>query len=197
MRIDIEDYNPEWKNSFSNIQKELNTILKSFNTKIEHIGSTSIEGLSAKPIIDILIGIEFESDLDGVVEHLLDNGYIYYQNYNLIMPYRRFFVKLKNTLSYGSIKNIITNDDDVMLPLKSHRNRLAHIHILQYNSKHWIRHIAFRDYLSSYPQIKEEYQKLKENLSKKEWIDGDDYNSAKEPFIKQKEYEAIKWFLQH
>ena len=58
MEVNIEPYNPIWKQAFDTIQFELVKTLQSFNPTIEHIGSTSIEGLSAKPIIDIMIGID-------------------------------------------------------------------------------------------------------------------------------------------
>ena len=56
---------------------------------------------------------------------------------------------------------------------------MAHIHVIPTDSEHWLRHIAFRDYLKAYPDVKAEYQKLKEELGKKEWEDGNEYNEAK------------------
>lgn len=49
----VEDYNPEWKNEFERIKNELLTVLSDKIESIEHVGSTSVEGVSAKPIIDI------------------------------------------------------------------------------------------------------------------------------------------------
>lgn len=90
------------------------------------------------------------------------------------MPYRRFFVNLISSPSYLSLP--------------------VHIHVLQLNSVHWIRHIAFRDYLRTNPDIKAEYQQLKEELSKQEWKDGNDYNEGKNSFLKSEERKAIKWY---
>lgn len=56
------------------------------NPKIEHIGSTSVEGLSTKPIIDILIGLNNESDLEKTITPLTNNDYVYYERYNKDMP---------------------------------------------------------------------------------------------------------------
>ncbi|MGV2482374.1 UNVERIFIED_CONTAM: GrpB family protein, partial [Salmonella enterica subsp. enterica serovar Weltevreden] len=72
---------------------ELEGLIGFLNPQIEHIGSTSVEGLSAKPIIDILIGLPDENDLNKTVEPLTGQGFIYYEKYNQDMPYRRFFVK--------------------------------------------------------------------------------------------------------
>lgn len=65
------------------------------DTDIQHIGSTSVEGLSAKPVIDIMIGVNSEKDLDKIPPLLAGRQYVYYEKYNEDMPYRRFFVKLK------------------------------------------------------------------------------------------------------
>ena len=61
MKIEIEKYNPKWIEEFIQLKQELTSILKFLNPKIEHIGSTSIQSLSAKPIIDILIGLNKNS----------------------------------------------------------------------------------------------------------------------------------------
>lgn len=58
--IIVEDYKPEWKSEFERIKNELLTILSGKIDSVEHVGSTSVEGLSVKPIIDIVIGNNFE-----------------------------------------------------------------------------------------------------------------------------------------
>ncbi|MBB5645328.1 GrpB family protein [Pedobacter cryoconitis] len=171
MKIKVEQYNPLWKESFNQIKVELSEVMASLNPQIEHIGGTAVEGLSAKSIIDILIGVDDIDELNIIPALLMDKGYVYYENYNEDMPYRRFFVNLTSS------------------PLRS-----AHIHVLQLNSVHWIRHIAFRDYLRTYPGIKTEYQLLKEKLSQQEWKDGNDYNEGKNSFLKNEERKAIKWY---
>ncbi|MOA08135.1 dephospho-CoA kinase/protein folding accessory domain-containing protein [compost metagenome] len=80
--------------------------------------------------------------------------------------------------------------------MHNHAHRIAHVHVLPFGSEHWIRHIAFRDYLRVHPAIKDEYQKLKEQLSTMEWKDGNDYNDAKDSFIKREERKAIKWYYE-
>ena len=179
MKIKFEKYNPNWQSDFEKLKDELSELIGFINPKIEHIGSTSVDGLSAKPIIDILIGMNDESDLERTIIPLIDNDYAYYEEYNKNMPYRRFFVKHK-TLS-------IPNADE-------YNNRLAHIHILPYNSEHWIRHIAFRDYLRTHQTVKNQYQKTKEQLSNKEWRDGNEYNEAKDTFLKEEERKAVNWY---
>jgi GrpB-like predicted nucleotidyltransferase (UPF0157 family) len=89
---------------------------------------------------------------------------------------------------------VIKTNTDISPELHEHQNRLAHIHILIYNSEHWIRHIVFRDYLRTHPLIRYQYQQLKQDLSHKEWKDGNEYNQAKNEFIKVEEQNAVIWY---
>lgn len=86
MKIQFEKYNPDWKQSFELIKSELTDLIDFINPNIEHIGSTSVEGLSAKPIIDILIGVKNENDLDKTTSPLMNKDYIYYEKYNCKLP---------------------------------------------------------------------------------------------------------------
>ncbi|MEZ0005061.1 GrpB-like predicted nucleotidyltransferase (UPF0157 family) [Flavobacterium sp. 28YEA47A] len=195
MKIKLEEYNLKWKHDFKQLQTELENLIGFLKPKIEHIGSTSVEGLSAKPIIDILIGLPDEKDLDKTVLPLIGNGYIYYEKYNLDMPYRRFFVKHKDGAKHCPVINILRREEDIPSSTEEHDERRAHIHIVPLSSEHWTRHIAFRDYLIAHPKIKEEYQKLKSSLIQREWSDGNDYNGAKDTFIKTEEKKAINWYV--
>jgi len=194
MKIKLKEYNLKWKEDFKQLHKELENLIGFLNPQIEHIGSTSVEGLSAKPIIDILIGLPDEKDLDKTVLPLIGNGYIYYEKYNLDMPYRRFFVKHKDEAKHRPVINILRKEADIPSNTEEHDERIAHIHIVPLGSEHWTRHIAFRDYLIAHPKIKEEYQKLKSDLIQREWLDGNHYNGAKDTFIKTEEKKAVNWY---
>lgn len=194
IKIDVVPYTEEWKYTFGQIKEELAMAAGFLNPVIEHIGSTSVEGLAAKPIIDILVGLKREQDLDLITQPLMNMGYIYYEKYNEDMPYRRFFVKLKVQLQLLSLPLLIDRDTDIPASLQDHNGRLAHIHALPLDSEHWLRHIAFRDYLRAYPEIKAAYQQLKEGLSTREWSDGNAYNEAKDAFLKTEEQNAIRWY---
>lgn len=194
MRVKFEKYNPEWKQVFEQIKDELTLAIGFVHPIIEHIGSTSVDGLSAKPIIDILVGLESEDDLDKITQPLMDRDFVYYEKYNEVMPYRRFFVKHKVDFREFSLPVFIGKDNHIPAESLEHNYRLAHIHALPYGSEHWIRHIAFRNYLRTHPDIKEAYQLLKEQLSLREWIDGNEYNEGKDDFIKQNERDAIEWY---
>lgn len=195
MKVTFEKYNPFWKNQFESIKNELEKSIGFLDPQIEHIGSTSVEGLSAKPIIDIMIGIKDESELNKVPLLLEGKDYVYYEKYNEDMPYRRFFIKLKDKPQNLGFPGIIHSEDEFPEELHNHSLRIAHIHTIPVSSEHWLRHMAFRDYLRAHPEVKEEYQQLKEKLSMMEWLDGNDYNDGKDPFIKKEEQNAIQWYL--
>ncbi|MDR2237930.1 MAG: GrpB family protein [Chryseobacterium sp.] len=195
MKITFEKYNPFWKSQFESIKDELKKSTGSLNPEIEHIGSTSVEGLSAKPIIDIMIGVKDEVELDQIPPLLLSQDYVYYEKYNQEMPYRRFFIKLTDRPQNLGFPEVIYSGAEIPEALHNHHLRIAHIHAIPVSSEHWLRHIAFRDYLRTYPDVKQEYQQLKEKLSTMEWFDGNDYNEAKDPFIKREEANAVQWYL--
>ena len=191
MKILIEPYNTNWPSLFKEIKSELSVILNNNQPIIEHIGSTSIPDLSAKPIIDVAIGINHIDELDSLVKPLTTNSYIYIKAFNKAMPNRRFFIKLNNT--QNTFKSIYNAPDEI--PHEEwHKNKIAHIHIWELNSPDWVRHIAFKEYLLHNPVIRKEYGQLKNDLSKLDWIDGNEYNTAKNDFIKTIELKAIQWY---
>ena len=193
MKINIEKYNSEWTTQFEKIKCELNSILVKLNPIIEHIGSTSVPNLAAKPIIDIQVGIENSYDLDKTIEPMINNHYIYYEIYNSSMPNRRLFVRLKDKKYINNFQKIYSKGD--LIPHeKINQIRLAHIHIWEYKTDDWFRHIAFREYLKDHPNIKSQYELLKKQLSLMDWNDGNEYNEAKDSFIKKEEAKAILWY---
>lgn len=194
MKIEVVPYNEFWPQEFAVIKDELARILFDLKPCIEHIGSTSVPGLAAKPFIDILVGIMSEAELNRVIFPMMDAGFPYYEKYNVVMPYRRLFVKMKDSASEYGYPLLISDDLHNTDVINEHK--WAHIHILEYNSQHWIRHIAFRDYLRNFPDIKQEYQDLKLALSTREWEDVMEYNGGKNDFIKKTEAAAVDWYSQ-
>lgn len=194
MKIIIEPYNPDWPAIFDRIKADLLQHIDFVQPRIDHIGSTSVPGLSAKPIIDILIGLADDQDLDKVTQPMMAAKYIYYEVYNPYMPYRRFFVKHRMTPLHLSFPIHIRNETEIPNPEAEHHHRLTHIHVIPVNSEHWLRHIAFRDYLCTFPEVLQAYQLLKKSLSAFNWFDGNEYNEAKNDFIKREEQKAIDWY---
>lgn len=152
-------------------------------------------GLSAKPVIDIMVGLSESDHLDATVSPMLAHPYIYYQLYNTIMPERRLFLRLQKASEGKLFQQEFGEGDDIPREAIS-RHRLAHIHIWKKGTADWIRHLAFRDYLKVHPEVRHEYEKLKLRLSQQEWTDGNAYNQAKDTFIKSEERKAVAWYHQ-
>ncbi len=194
MKIQIEAYNKSWPLQFENINKHLDEVLTAIPHVTQHIGSTSVVGLAAKPVIDILIGLNTDEDLNKVIEPMMQTGYTYFKKYEPDMPYRRLFVRL-TPLSDKAVPPIIDLDDDYITGV--HFMPVTNIHILVKDTHHWTRHIAFRDFLRTYPEIRNSYEQLKLELSLQEFNNHLEYNKAKNNFVKEVEQQALNWYLQH
>jgi GrpB-like predicted nucleotidyltransferase (UPF0157 family) len=168
-KIVIVDYDPNWSYLFEMEKDRLNQSIGPWVLDIQHIGSTSVPGLGAKPIIDIMIGVKTLQDADTYcLAPISGLGYDYVKKYEDQMPFRRYFHKnqAENTLEY-------------------------HIHLVESGSEFWERHIAFRDYLRMNKETARQYEELKRFLAP-QFSDGNEYASAKTKFIKGVEEKALK-----
>ncbi|WP_255699437.1 GrpB family protein [Dyadobacter sp. CY327] len=84
MKIHLEKYSSDWQREYALLENEIQNLLANFEVRIAHIGSTSVFGMAAKPIIDILVGIKYEALLNCAIEPFIKAGYIYIENYNAI-----------------------------------------------------------------------------------------------------------------
>ncbi len=191
MKIDIQEYQEKWPSDFLYHKENITDALSGFKVFIEHIGSTSVPGLGAKPIIDILVGIEDDTLLNQIVSPMQSAGFTYFKKLEPGWPERRLFVFLE-PISDRIIPNIIDlNDDD---SFREHFINKSNIHIVVKDTYDWKRHLAFRDFIRSHPDIRDEYYKLKKELSNREFKDTLEYNSYKNDFIKYVEKKAIARF---
>ena len=191
MKIIIEDYQSDWAEAFDEEREVIASVLTDFDPSIEHIGSTSIEGLCAKPTIDILVGLQNEMQLDKTICPMESRGYTYFKKYEPAMPYRRLFARLR-ALKDRVIPAIIDVHDEFV------RGQvfisLANIHIIVRDTPHWKRHLAFRDFLRARADLRDEYDQLKRELSQHEYTDTNEYNRAKDSFIKRTQEQALAWY---
>lgn len=192
MKILLEPYSPAWRSAFERHRIRISQALSQLCPSIDHIGSTSLESIAAKPIIDVLVGVQSESQLDETINPMLTVGYTYVQKFTPGMPYRRFFVELM-PLSAKSPPRIISSTD--ALAFGREYDSVANIHIIEKGTYHWIRHIAFRDYLRAHPEIASAYEALKQNIAEMDFDDPLEYNMHKEEFIREQQEKAVAWFL--
>lgn len=191
MKIQFEEYTSKWVEDYRNEERALIKILDGLFASIDHIGSTSVPGLGAKPIIDMLIGLKNETYLDRVIAPMMNSGYTYFKKYEPDMPYRRLFVKLKPVADLSSPEIIDVHDEyntgEFFLPL-------VNIHVVVKDTHHWTRHIAFRDFLRTHPETRDRYYELKRSLSQQEFGHHLEYNAGKNSFVKETELLALTWF---
>lgn len=142
----ITEYNPRWPMIYSREKKKIIAAIGSKALAIEHIGSTSVVGLAAKPVSDIMVAIESFSLTNELIKPLGNAGYKYVPEYEINLPDRRFFHRGPSETT-GS------------------PNRHFHLHIVEKDSKFWITHILFRDYLRNHANVAREYEDLKKKLA--------------------------------
>jgi GrpB-like predicted nucleotidyltransferase (UPF0157 family) len=151
MKIRLEPPNLAWTEAFERHRACLLEALPIPGLSIDHIGSTSLADISAKPIIDILVGLPNLSPLDAVIDPLLAAGYTYVEAFTGAMPYRRFFVSLR-ALSAKPLPCVIGPADSLAFGRDS--DSIANIHVMERGTDHWRRHIAFRDYLRAHAEVR-------------------------------------------
>lgn len=160
-KIAIEKYTALWKIAYENEYRVLIKSIKESTIKIEHIGSTSVEGLDAKPIIDIMIGLENFDTASNHITSLENLGYEYISEHEERMPYRKFFIK------------------------ESNGERTHHVYLVGFETDFWNDHLNFRNHLRANEKDRQEYLKFKIALAKKKWKSGSEYENAKSKFIQK------------
>ena len=156
--IKIAEYNPQWPTHYEEDKAEILRVIGDKVQAIEHVGSTAVPGLGAKPIIDVMVAIRHLSEAPECIEPLRSIGYEYVPEYEEFIPERRYF--------HGG-------------PPEHHK----HLHMVEQTSWFWKRHLLFRDYLRAHPEAARQYQKLKEELAAKYGADMEGYSDAKTSFI--------------
>ena len=156
-KVKLLAYNTAWPRLYKREEKLLLSVAREYILDIQHIGSTSVPGMKAKPIIDIVIGVKSLKDGKKCVGGLEKIGYEY--KHDAGVKGRHFFVK------------------------GTEKNRTHYIHIVKLNGNNWENYIYFRDYLRAHKIAVIKYNKLKEQLAKKYKHDRDTYTTRKSFFI--------------
>lgn len=166
-KIEVVDYRPEWDTMFKVESKKIKKILGKNCVGVYHIGSTSVKGLPAKPIIDIMPVVKDISLVDAHNGEFEALGYECRGEFGI--PGRRFFAKGGD-------------------------NRTHHIHIFEQSNQTDIqRHIAVRDYLNAHSDTAAEYAALKKKLAAEFPFDNDGYCDGKDEYMKSLEEKALHW----
>ena len=155
--ISIVEYNPDWPDLFDKEKRFIGSIVTDFvYGTIEHVGSTSVKGLAAKPIIDIMVGVESLDASKKAIQIMENNDYCYH-------PYK------------GDVMHWFCKPSPEV--------RTHHVHLIPFESKLWFERLAFRDYLRSHPIVAQDYAKLKRKLAIESNGDREKYTQEKTSFI--------------
>ena len=155
----VEKWNPKWKDEFERIADSLGEDVIYNSVKIEHVGSTSVEGLSAKPIIDLDIVIE--KDKFAIIKELLNKkGYEYEGDLG---------IEGREAFSYSGKEELMTH----------------HLYVCHQDSKEFFRHIIFRNFLKNNPDLAAEYSNVKEQAAVLYPDDIDKYMEFKSEIIEK------------
>jgi len=158
--IILKEHNADYKDWYeSEKQKLLNCIDKKNIVRINHIGSTSVEGLIAKPTVDILLEINTETEIEQFKNILLYNGWLLMSSENKPL--------MKISFNKGYTK-------------QGFAEKVYHLHVRYYGD--W-NELYFRDYLIEHKEVAEEYEELKLGLIEEYEHDRDGYTDAKSDFI--------------
>lgn len=165
--ITIVEHNPDWASQFEQEAKVLKSTLGAAIVNLHHIGSTSVPGLLAKPIIDMLLEATDLQSLDSKTTEMEAIGYEVMGEFGI--PGRRYFKK-------------------------GGESRTHHVHSFVSGDANLTRHLAFKEYLIHHKDIADAYGLLKAKIVKTCNDDMGQYCDAKDPFIKLHEPKAVKWF---
>ena len=139
-RVVVVSYDEAWKNAFEEIKTEIEAEIGDLIIGIEHVGSTSVEGMSAKPCIDIDVIIKDYSVFDEIVRKLGVIGYIHEGDLG---------IKDREAFKYANKPHLMTH----------------HLYVCPRDSEELHRHIAFRDFLRKNPEAVKEYSMVKEKAA--------------------------------
>lgn len=166
-KVEVLDYQTEWPGLFEKEKSRLQHLLQGNSYRIFHIGSTSVPGLAAKPIIDLMPVVYNLHQIDALNEEMELLGYIVKGENGL--PGRRYFEK---------------GDDQ----------HTHHVHLFQLGNEDIIRHLAFRDYLRAHPKEAQRYGQLKKESALNYPDDITAYIAAKASLVKEVEQLALRWY---
>ncbi len=158
----IVDYDPRWAEMFESEKRHILDALRELNVTVEHVGSTSVPGLAAKPIIDIMVIVPDPATGEKTIAPLTALGYEYRGELGIL---GRFYFGKGNP-------------------------RTHHLHMYPRGHSEIERHLLFRDYLRTHPEAALEYAELKRVLAEKYRDDREAYNEAKSDFVKSIEAKA-------
>jgi len=150
---------PSWPDLFERERRLLAEIFRDTDATIEHVGSTAIPGLAAKPVIDIMVGLPGLREAETRIADLARRGYEYVPAYEARLPDRRYFRK------------------------SCEGAQRSHLHAVVRDGAFWRRLLLFRDHLRRHPDVAADYLALKRRLAREYGANRLGYAEAKDSFV--------------
>ena len=157
----LSEYQDTWPRQFLRVAEQLRALVPIPGAVLEHIGSTSVPGLCAKPVLDVLLGVSSLAEAEAAIPALASIGFVYRPEHEAAIPDRRYFVR-----PAGQALRV-------------------HLHAVLLGGLLWRQHLHFRDALRQEPPLREQYAALKRALAATHAGDKAAYTEAKAPFIRQ------------
>ncbi len=154
--IFVVEYDPQWPEHFVMLRTSIANALDHLAAAIEHVGSTAVPGLAAKPIIDIDVLLTPQASLSTAIDRLSPLGYVHQGN--LGIPEREAFLSPANSVRH-------------------------HLYVCPSGSREFRRHLAFRNYLRAHPDAAAAYGELKRSLASEFRDNWSAYTTAKTEFV--------------
>lgn len=158
--VQLSNHNEQWNILFQEIKDELFEMIGKDIIDIQHIGSTAIIGIKAKPILDIAIAVENKSNFDELKSKL-------------------------ESCDYEHRGDKGNNGGELFVKGLAPDIRTQHLHIVEITDPQWQNYLAFRDFLNTHQEIAQEYEQLKIDLLEKFADDRSLYTASKQKFIER------------
>jgi len=159
LRIYIADYDERWPALYREVSRSLVEAFGDYACEMQHVGSTSVPGLGAKPIIDIAVNLRDYPLPQNVIEAMEALGYTHMGEYGIAG--RHYFKRY--------------SDDGLMV----------HVHAYSPGNEEWASHLLFRDYLRAHPEAARDYESLKRDLAAKYADQREVYTESKTNFVQE------------
>ena len=159
-KVIVLPYDKAWETAFEDIKREIEVALGDLILGVEHIGSTSVEGMSAKPCIDLDVIIKDYSVFDEILQRLSTIGYLHEGDLG---------IKGREAFRYSDKPHVMAH----------------HLYVCPQDSRELHRHIVFRDFLRSNPEAVKKYSAVKEKAAELYPNDIDGYIAYKSPCIQE------------
>ena len=157
--VALVPFDGQWACAFAAEHERLLHLFPHRLLQVEHVGSTAVPGMPAKPIIDILAGVQSMAVAEALVQPLLDSGYVTSSEFNATLKNRRWLMRAANG------------------------RRTHHLHLVVHGSSQWLDRLVFRDMLRCDAGLARRYADLKSGLVARHKQDREAYTDAKSVFV--------------